>query len=127
MTLEGYEVRDVVPWETASGGKDVVCPRARCTATFRYSGPSGERDVIVQYFDESGGASRFEALVGGRRVDAWAAGGTFPTAEANGHSATWHRIPRVRLAEGDEVRIVGVPDAGEPAPLDYVEVADPLP
>jgi alpha-glucuronidase len=127
MTLDGYEVRDVVPWETASGGKSVACPAARCTATFRYTGATGERDVIVQYFDESGGASRFEAFVAGRLVGAWAADGTFPTAEPNGHSATWHRIPKVQVAEGDEIRVVGIPDAGEPAPLDYVEIAAPLP
>ena len=38
MKLEGYTVRDIKPWETASGGKAIACPEAKCTAVLRYDG-----------------------------------------------------------------------------------------
>src|ERR1035438_5403414 len=36
MKLEGYTVRNITPWETASGGRAIICPIAKCTAGLRY-------------------------------------------------------------------------------------------
>jgi alpha-glucuronidase len=126
MALDGYEVRGVEPWETASGGKAVQCRTGvdRCAATYTYDGPKAVRDLSVQYFDLNVGASRFQLFVAGRLVDSWVASDTLPTGEANGHSSTRHLSAAVALATGDEIRIEGTVDAGERAPLDYVEIED---
>ncbi len=126
MVLDGYEVRSVEPWETASGGKAIQCrPGAEhCAATFRYDGPTGVRDLGVQYFDLNVGASRFHVFVAGRPIASWVADDALPTAEPNGHSSSRRRIVAVPLATGDEIRIEGTVDAGERAPLDYVEIGE---
>ncbi len=123
MTLEGYVVRDVTPWETASGGKAVVCaaPDGRCAASFAYAGPVGPQDVTIEYFDEKGGASRFRLLVGDAAVGEWRADSDFPSAEPNGHTSTRRLLRGLLLHPGDRIRIEGVSDGSEPAPLDYVE------
>ena len=46
--LDGYVVKHVTPWETASGGQAVECTAATCTATFTYNDAAGWRDLIVQ-------------------------------------------------------------------------------
>jgi len=126
MLLDGYLVRSVEPWETASGAKAIECRPgiARCAAAFKYDGPSGVRDLSVQYFDLNVGASRFQLFVAGRPVSSWVADDTLPTAEANGHSSTRRRIAAIALAAGDEIRIEGAADAGEKAPVDYVEIEE---
>ena len=62
MTLDGYVPVDVMPWETAGGGKAVTCagPSA-CTAAFQFSGPAGHYRVVVRYFDENDGHAQFGA------------------------------------------------------------------
>src|SRR5262245_46615920 len=47
MSLSGYVPTSVTPWEAASGGKAVECNNNRCTASFKYNGDSGWRDLIV--------------------------------------------------------------------------------
>jgi len=123
MTLEGYAIEPVTPWETASGGKAVVCgPTETCSATHWYSGPAGPHDIVIQYFDQDNGASRFTLKVAGREVDAWVADADFGTAERNGHSSTRRTVRHVRLAEGDTIRVEGMASGGEGAALDYVEI-----
>ncbi|HEV3276876.1 MAG TPA: alpha-glucuronidase family glycosyl hydrolase [Terriglobia bacterium] len=123
MTLTGYQVADVTPWETASGGKAVTCARADgCSAAFRYRGPAGNYNMSVGYFDQNNGASRFELWIGGRPTDRWTADDTLPASTMNGSSATRHTVTGLALRPGDEIRVEGVPDAAEPAPLDYVEL-----
>ena len=41
MTLAGYAVQPVTPWEAASGGQVVVCAGERCPAWFRFKGAPG--------------------------------------------------------------------------------------
>jgi len=122
MKLDGYTVKDVIPWETASGGKAVVCSTSTCSATMNYTGPSGTFDIAVQYYDEMDGVSRYRVLVGTTEVGAWSANMDLPHREENGHTATRHVLHGVKLSTGDTLRIEGTPDAAEPAPLDYVEV-----
>ncbi|NWF82506.1 MAG: glucosiduronase [Bryobacteraceae bacterium] len=125
MKLEGYTEAAVRPWETASGTKAVVCagsgPRT-CAASFRHEGSAGWHVVDVQYFDQVNGVSKYRVLVGSQVVDEWTAPDTIPTRRPDGHSSTRRRIGLVALRHGDEIRIEGVPDGGEAAPLDYVEV-----
>jgi alpha-glucuronidase len=123
MSLSGYVPIDVTPWETAGHGKAVSCPGpGACIASFTFDGATGVYDIRVRYFDLNNGRSSFVLRVGSRILDRWTADDRFPTTEPNGHSSTWRVVHGVHLAAGDTVAIDGTPDAGEHAPLDYVEI-----
>ena len=122
MKLDGYEVKDVTPWEDASGGKAVMCAAGRCEAKFSYAGVAGWHRINVRYFDQNNGVSRFRVFVGEQLIDEWAADDHLPTRKIDSTSSSRRVIHGVALRPGDEIRIEGVPDGGEPAGLDYVEI-----
>lgn len=122
MNLAGYTSVSVTPWEAASGEKAVECSGASCTATFRYSGESGWRDLIVQYFDVNNGVSRFRLWIGNQPMAEWIADDRVPTRRVDSSSSARRVIPGVALRPGDEIRIEGIPNGGETAALDYVEI-----
>jgi alpha-glucuronidase len=124
MTLDGYTIQPVTPWEDASGGQAIQCPVARCSASFRYDGPPGWHTIRVQYFDQSTGISHFRLLVGAQQVDQWAADAQAPErrSKVDASSSTRRTVTGIALRKGDEIRIEGVPDGPERAALDYVEI-----
>lgn len=124
MTLNGYEVVSVTPWETASGTQGVQCAEGvtECTASFQHEGSAGWFVLDIQYFDQSNGISRYRVFVGDQMVDEWVADDSIPTRKPDGHSSTRRRIGSLALRPGDAIRIVGRTDAGERAALDYAEV-----
>ena len=126
MKLDGYTVRDITPFEDASGGKAVGCPvAAGCAATMRFDGAEGWYTINVQYFDSADGASRFRLLVGRQVIDQWTANDRLPTRRPglmDSTSSSRRVIAGVALRPGDEIRIEAVPDKTEPAGLDYVEI-----
>ena len=125
MKLDGYEIKDVTPWEAASGGKAVACAAARCTAAFRYDGEPGWHTIRVRYFDQNNGVSRFRLWVANQLVDEWAADDHLPTRKIDGSSSSRRQVTGIALRPGDEIRIEGVPDQAEPAALDYIEIVNP--
>lgn len=124
MKLQGYEPVEVTPQETASGGRAIQCPQSaqRCTAVFQFKGPAGWYVLDIQYFDQNNGESTFQVHVGDQLVDEWTANDHLPATKIGGDSSTRRRIPGLALRPGDEIRISGVPDQAERAPLDYVEI-----
>jgi len=124
MTLDGYTIKPVIPWEDASGGKAIECEAARCTASFKYDGAPGWHAIRVQYFDQSNGISHFELFVGNQLVDQWAAGDRVPErrAKVDASSSTRRTITGIALRKGDEIRIEGIPDGAERAAVDYIEI-----
>ena len=124
MTLEGYTIRDVTPSEDASGGKAVACPAgtAACTATMNFSGAPGWYTLHVEYFDQANGASQYRVWIGKQLVDEWTADLRLPSIRLDSTTSTRRLIERVALRPGDVIRIEGVPQGGEVAGLDYVEV-----
>ena len=122
MKLEGYTPRDIMPWETASGGKAVTCASGKCAATLRYEGPAGWYTLNVQYFDLNGAASRFRVLVAAQTVDEWAATDHLPARKLDSSSSTRRSITGIALRPGDEIRIEGAPEGRELAALDYIEI-----
>jgi alpha-glucuronidase len=62
MTLDGYTVRDITPWETASGGKAIACPEAKCTAALRYAGAQGWFTLNVQYLGRDSTCGRMVCI-----------------------------------------------------------------
>jgi len=122
MKLEGYAVRDVTPAEDASGGKAIACAAGTCTAAMPFTGEAGWYTLRVEYFDQPDGVSHFTLWVGKQQVDEWAANLVLVTRRLDSTSSTRREIRGVALRPGDEIRIEGRPDGGEPAALDYVEI-----
>jgi alpha-glucuronidase len=122
MTLDGYAVEAVTPWETSSGGKAIGCSRPVCSAAFRFEGKPDQYDIAVQYFDGNDGASRYRLFAGGRPIAEWLANGTLPSDKPNGHTSTRKTTAGVAMRTGDEIRIEATPDANDHADVDYVEI-----
>ncbi len=124
MNLDGYKIVDVKPFETASGAKAIQCASgtASCTDSFQYRGTAGWFDAGVQYFDQINGISKYQLFVGTQLVAEWQSDNTIPTRRIDGHSSTRRMVRGLALRPGDELRVLGVPDGGEPAALDYVEI-----
>ena len=122
MRLDRFAVEAVTPWETASGAQAIRCPSGTCTATMTFGGSAGIYDIVVQYFDENDGASKFSLSVGSRQIDSWVANGEFPSREPNGHTSTRRVVRKVQLQPGDIVKIEATPDRDEFAVVDYVEI-----
>ena len=124
MQLDGYVPFEVVPRETASGGKAIECapPAQKCIASFSFKGEAGQYELDVEYFDQNSGKSKFRVLVGDRVVDEWVADDHLPATKPNGDSSTRRRIAGLTLRPGDTIRIEGVPDGEEHAAVDYVEI-----
>jgi alpha-glucuronidase len=123
MRLQGYAPIDVTPWENASGGKAVACKDVRgCSASHKFSGADGKYTIAVLYFDQKNGESKFRVLLNGKKIDQWTASGQLPATKIGADSATRRNIANIALHPGDEIRIEGVPDADEPAGLDYIEI-----
>lgn len=124
MTLDGYAMAGVTPWEAASGGTVVACKARECSATFEYTGPAGVKTLRIQYFDQNNGSAKYGVAVGDRIVDEWVANDRLPTQKIDGTSSARRTIPHVALKPGDRIRISGTPDGGEAAALDYIEIEE---
>jgi len=122
MTLTGYTVAPVTPWETASGGNSVICELPQCWAQTTWTGPDGWYDMSVQYFDLLHGHSRFSLSIAGHEVDHWTADDTLPGETLNGSTSTRRSLAHVAIHHGDSVEVTGWPDGPEKAPLDYLSI-----
>lgn len=128
MKLTGYSVIDVQPWEDASGGKAIECRDAKaCSAQFVFDRPANWYTLDIQYFDLNTGVARFKVYVGAQEISGFAADGLLPAAAPNGDSSTRKRIAGLPLRPGDTIRIEGLPDAGDLAALDYIEITSAIP
>jgi alpha-glucuronidase len=121
-TLTGYVVRQVAPPEGASGEKAIDCAVASCTVTFKYNGASGWHDLTVRYFDVNNGAAKYRVKITGQLVAEWTASDRVPTRRIDSASSARHIIEGVLLRPGDEIQIEGIPEGGETAGLDYIEI-----
>jgi hypothetical protein len=61
-------------------------------------------------------------LLNGQKIDEWVAEENLPAAKPNGDSSMRRWIPAFTLRPGDEIRIEGIPDGAELAPLDYIAI-----
>jgi alpha-glucuronidase len=127
MQADGYTTVDVSPWETASGGKAVVCNRqAACTLTTKPGRPAGSYSIAVRYFDLRTGNAQYELLLNGKSLAHWTANASLPPAAVDPHldgsTSTLFSVSDVRLKPSDTLTLRGTPNQGEPAPVDYIEV-----
>ena len=88
---------------------------------FRFDRPAGRYELDVEYFDQNNGESKFRVFVGAQG-DEWIADDHLPATKPGGDSSTRRRITGLALRPGDEIRIEGIPDGAERAPLDYIEI-----
>ncbi len=123
MSLSGYVPVDIVPWENASGGRGIECivPKG-CSATFRFDRSPGWYGIDVEYFDQNNGESKYRLFVNDQIVDEWIADDHLPARKPGGDSSTRRRIRGLALRPGDAIRIEGIPDRDEHAPLDFIRV-----
>ena len=98
------------------------CLAQSCSASIRFDRPAGWYEIDVQYFDQNNGVSKFQLFVGDQLVDGWAADNNLPATKPNGDSSTRRWIHGLALRPGDEIRIVGIPNEAERAPLDYIRI-----
>ena len=122
MTLTGYTVVPVTPWETASDGKAVICNLPQCAVQTTWTGSDGWYDISVQYFDLLHGHSRFSVSIADHEVDHWIADDTLPGETLNGSTSTRRSRDHVAIHHGDSVQVTGWPDGQEKAPLDYLSI-----
>ena len=120
--FDGYVTEAVKPWEAASGDGAVNCTAARCTAAFTHRGRSGTHDVVIQYFDVNTGRAQYRVRVGDAVIAEWTAGDWFPTRTLDGSSSTRRLLQGIHLRTGDRLVVEGLPEGGEGAALDYVEI-----
>jgi alpha-glucuronidase len=115
MATGGYESGDVTPWETASGGKAVVCHlESGCSLSMAVTQAAGKYNIAVQYFDTWRGASKFQLLVNGKAIAEWLANDTLPPAQfdpyLDGQTSTRFTAHGVSLKPGDTLTLKGIPD-----------------
>lgn len=122
VELQGYNAIEVKPWEGASGSAVVCATSNSCSAQLKFAGKPGWYELDVEYFDQNNGNSRYRVLLGEQLVDEWTADLYLPAKEPNADSSTRHRIKGLALRPGDVIRLEGIPDGEEHAPLDYVEI-----
>jgi alpha-glucuronidase len=123
MALRGYAPFDVERFEAASGSQAVACKQAEsCSASMKFGGKPGWYGLSVRYFDENDGAARYRLYVNTQLVEEWVADDWVPTRQIDSHSSARRLVRDVALRPGDEIRIEGLPDVGELAGLDYIEI-----
>jgi alpha-glucuronidase len=127
MQADGYTTVDVTPWETASGGKAVVCNRAApCTLSAKPARPEGTYSIGVRYFDLRTGNAQYDLQLNGKSIAHWTADATLPPATVDPHldgsTSTLYTVSGIRLKPSDTLTLRGTPNEGEPAPVDYIEV-----
>jgi alpha-glucuronidase len=135
MKAVGYETVDVMPWETASGGKAVECHEASgCTLTTTLQKAAGTYDIAVQYFDIWNGVSMYTLSVNGAVVATWKGDDRLPPAQPDAHldgqDSTRYTVHPVALKPGDVLELRGVPDLRPelmpPSPSPAGEVQSPM-
>ena len=97
-----------------------------CRASFKFDRDAGWYTLNIQYFDQTNGQSKFRVYLHHQLVDEWVADEQLPSAVTmGGDSSMRHTIKGLALRPGDEIRIEGIPDGQEAAPLDYLEIVYP--
>jgi hypothetical protein len=84
--------------------------------------PQYRAGQAIQYFDQNNGIARYTVFLNRQQVGAWLADDDLPSGVRNGSTSTRHTLYGLALRPGDTIRIEGRPNAGEPAPLDYIQL-----
>ena len=135
MELKNYVLTSVYPIETASnltavnGTSNSTGLTTEAVAKLD-AFESGTYHIAFNYFDMRGGRAHYGAFLNDEPLLEWIGnledtlGHDFST-KLDGHSATRITIKDVEIKKGDVLKIIGVPDGIELAPLDYVAILPP--
>jgi alpha-glucuronidase len=93
-----------------------------CSSEWTYSGPPGNFDLAMQYFDLQGGSAKFKLDINGQTISTWSADAALPSKRPHGDNSTRFTAHGVARKPGDVIRVEGMPDGSDPAAMDYVEV-----
>ncbi|KAK3336279.1 glycoside hydrolase superfamily [Cercophora scortea] len=130
MSLTGYVPISVSPASTASNSTAIIVADGaiRGEAVAVLDGvESGVYDIVIGYFDVAGGRAHYGAFINDEPLLEWIGdledrlGHAFST-KLDGHSATRVTVKGVEVKKGDVLKVIGIADGGERAPLDYVAV-----
>jgi alpha-glucuronidase len=121
MQRTGYRPVELASWEGASGGKAITCAANTCSADTTFQRTAGTYEISIEYFDLHTGVATFRCYLNNHLVDTWKASQTFPGEILSADNSLRHHLSGIALQPGDHLRLEGVPDAGDPAALDYVE------
>jgi alpha-glucuronidase len=129
MELDGYEPYLVSPFEAASGTYCIVTSSntTQGTASTTLDIESGTYDIAVNYYDQAIGNSTWELWLDDEMVETWKGDleytiGKAPVFYIDGQTATRITFKGVQVNNGSVLKIVGMPDGMEPAPVDYVSI-----
>lgn len=129
MQLDGYEAYAVSPWNVASNKTCIVTSSNSTTglATTTLDVQNGTYDVAVNYFDMAIGRSTWTLSINDMIIGEWVGDsdltlGHSPSNYIDGHSATRITFHGIQVKSGDVLKIMGVPDGIEPAPIDYISI-----
>ena len=123
MTLSGYKVVDVEPFETASGYQAIITTsNSTGTAETTLSFPSDTYDIAVGYYDLDGGRAQWKSYLNDELLGEWIGNnedflGHEPSTFLDGHTATRVTFRGVEIEEGDTLKVVGTPDGGGATPF----------
>lgn len=100
----------------------------RATATTKLQVKTGIYDIVLVYFDISGGVAKWEAYLDNRLVGKWQGDNEYTLSHAatqkpDGGSKARITFSDVHVKQGNTLKIVGVADSMDTAPLDYVAVS----
>lgn len=125
MTLAGYSIESGI---FASGGQFIglvggnPAEETTGTASFSFTGGSGEYEVVVGYFDETDGVSHVEVSKQSGLIDAWNFNQNLGSASVSAQTRSRRTIAtQLVVNRGERIQIRGAEDSGEPARIDYIE------
>ena len=91
-------------------------------ATFKFDGQPGWYDLTVRYFDVNNGVARYRVRHAGQLIAEWTGTDRVPSRRVDSGSSARRIIEGIALRAGDEIQVEGVPEGGETAALDYIEI-----
>jgi alpha-glucuronidase len=122
----------VTPFEAASNYTAIITSSNTTagTASLKLGFPSGTYDLAVNYFDLVGGSAQWQVFLNNKSVGEWIGDhedtlGHAVSAKLDGHTASRITFKGIEAQKGDVLKIVGIPDGTDRAPLDYVAVLPP--
>ncbi|KAK5163581.1 uncharacterized protein LTR77_010530 [Saxophila tyrrhenica] len=133
MELDNYELYPVIPWNTASNKTCIVTTSNSTTGTASTTlsdVKTGTYDVAVNYFDQAIGHAQWTLSIDDTVVGKWVGDSDVTLSHApvlyiDGQTAIRITFNGVDIKKGATLKIVGVADGQEPAPIDYVSIFPP--
>jgi len=92
------------------------------TATYSFTGLSGNYNVVLGYYDENDGVAQLSVKKDGVTLDAWSLNQNLGNADAVPQTFVRRTVATsIAIASGSIFQITGIEDPGEKARVDYIE------